>query len=204
MFVAGAHRHPYRSLAGQAYCAFGLVFQPAMLSLLTGMPMGDRRDSITDARMVLPTQWQGWLADVAVATDHAERITLCERFLEPLWSRLLADQPAWLGLTTQRWDARARERLTESLGWTPRHFQRRCQAWVGLPPGEVGRLLRLEQALLDLRDGRAGAAESAAQHGFSDQPHFTRHTKATYGRGPGALVRHLKGSDADADWLLRL
>ena len=70
IFVAGAHRHPYRSIAITPYCSFGLVFQPAALALLSGVAMGERLDSIGDARPLLPSDWHDWLGEVAGATDH--------------------------------------------------------------------------------------------------------------------------------------
>jgi hypothetical protein len=204
VFVAGAHRHPYRSVAVTPYCSFGLAFQPAALALLSGVEMGQHVDRISDARALLPADWMAWLDEVAQAPDHAERMAACERFLVPRWAALSRRQPGWCELAGRAWHHAARAPLVAAWSWTQRHFQRRTKQLVGLTPGEVERLLRLERALLDLRDGRAGAADAAAQYGFSDQPHFNRETKAIYQRSPVALVQHLAEPDDDADWLLRL
>ena len=204
VFVAGAHRHAYRSLAITPYCSFGLAFQPAALALLSGVPMGERLDSIGDARSLLPADWQGWLDDVAAAPDHATRIATCERFLVPRWAALSAAQPSWRALASQAWQRAARGPLVAALDWTQRHFQRRSQKLIGMPPGEVERLLRLERAMLDLRDGRGSAADTAAAHGYSDQPHFTREVKAAYRHSPGTLLKRLEQDGNDENWLLKL
>ncbi|MBI5259062.1 MAG: helix-turn-helix domain-containing protein [Burkholderiales bacterium] len=204
VFVAGAHRHPYRSLAIAPYCSFGLAFQPAALALLSGLPMGERLDTISDARSLLPADWQPWLAEVATAPDHGARIAACERFLAPRWAALVAAQPAWRTLATQAWQRATRGPLIAALNWSQRHFQRRAQTLIGMPPGEVERLLRVERALLDLRDGRAAAAEAAALNGYADQPHFSREVKAAYRSSPGALMQRLAEDGSEDDWLLKL
>ena len=205
IFVAGAHRHPYRSIAITPYCSFGLVFQPAALALLSGVAMGERLDSIGDARPLLPSDWHDWLGEVAGATDHAARIASCERFLAPRWAALSAAQPTWRTLAAQAWQRATRGPLVAALNWTQRHFQRRSQQLIGMPPGEVERLLRLERALLDLRDQRRPVADTAAAHGYSDQPHFNREVKAAYQQTPSALLKRVNNDDdGGEDWLLRL
>jgi AraC-like DNA-binding protein len=204
VFVAGAHRHPYRSIAITPYCSFGIAFQPAALALLSGLPMGERLDSIDDARVLLPPDWRQWLAEVAQAPDHAARISACERFLAPRWAAVEDAQPAWRTLAAQAWQRATRGPLMVALNWTQRHFQRRSRQMIGMPPGEVERLLRLERALLDLRDHRGPAADTAAAHGYADQPHFNREAKAAYQHSPGELLRRIDRDDSDGNWLLRL
>lgn len=90
------------------------------------------------------------------------------------------------------------------LSCTQRHFQRRTRALTGLKPMEIERMLRLERALLDVRDGRASRVEAASAHGYADQPHFTREVRAFYRRSPGELMRRLVDTEAESDWLLRI
>lgn len=205
VFVAGAHRQPYRSMAITPYCSFGLVFQPAALALLSGVPMGERLDHIGDARALLPADWQAWLDEVGSAPDHAARISACERFLARRWATLSDAQPAWRTLASQAWHRATRSPLVAALNWTQRHFQRRSHQLIGMPPGEVERLLRLERTLLDLRDHHGPVADAAAAHGYSDQPHFSREVKASYRQSPRALLKRVKvDDDGGEDWLLRL
>jgi len=204
VFVAGAHRHPYRSLAMSAYRSFGIAFHPGALPALAGLVGAPPVDDMVDARAFLPHDWHGWLERVAGAKDHEQRVALTEAFLAPLGADLeRSDRNTWphKALT---WARPAPQALLSAMNWTQRHFQRRTRALVGLTPGEVDRLLRLEGALLDVRDGRAARADAAAAWGFADQSHFTRETRHWFGQSPSELDRQIKGPDADGDWLMRL
>lgn len=203
-FVASAHRFAYRSMAITPYCSFGMAFQPGALALLTGLDVGSRVDAITEAGACLPADWTEWLEAVPRAPHHAERIACCERFLAPRWAKAAAQNRGWVGLIAQGWRRQARVGAIGLLNWTQRHLQRRTRQLVGLTPVEVDRLLRLERALLDFRDGRASRAEVAADHGYADQPHFTREVRQVYRRSPGELRQRLDDPEAQGDWLLRL
>jgi len=150
VFLAGAHRHAYRSKTITPYSSFGLVFQPGALALLSGMDVNQQVDSITDAWPQLPSDWQALLNAVAEAPDHAQRIALCERFLASRWAAVAGKHRGWVDLIGDAWQYRARVAALGVSNWTQRHFQRRTRQLTGLTPGEVERMLRLERALLDV------------------------------------------------------
>lgn len=204
VFLAGAHRHPYRSMALTPYRSFGLVFQPGALALLSARDMADQLDRVGAAEALLPPDWRALLTGVAMAASHAERVALCEQFLTPRWAALDERQGGWVGLIGDAWRRHARVAAIGALNWTQRHFQRRGRQLTGLTPGEVERMLRVERALRDVRDGRASRAEAAADHGYADQPHFAREVRAHYRRSAGELLSGLDEPQADGDWLLRL
>ncbi|MBQ0961283.1 helix-turn-helix domain-containing protein [Ideonella sp. 4Y11] len=204
VFLTGAHRHDYRSLAISPYCSFGLALQPGVLALLSGLELGAWRDRIDDARRALPADWQALLDGVAHAHDHAARIALCEAFLRPRWQALAPRQAGWVHLLRHAWRRSSLPAALALQRWSQRHLQRRSSDAVGLRPGEVERYLRTERAMLAVRDGHAVAAEAAAEHGFADQAHFSREVKATFAHSPAALQRRLASDDGDEDWLLRL
>ncbi|MBQ0945379.1 helix-turn-helix domain-containing protein [Ideonella sp. 4Y16] len=204
VFVAGAHRHDYRSLAITRYCSFGLAFQPGVLALLSGLDLGAWRDRIEDARLALPADWRALLDSVAQAPDHAARIARCEAFLRPRWQAVAPRQPGWVHLLRHAWRRSSLPAALTLQRWSQRHLQRRSGDAVGLRPGEVERYLRAERAMLAVRDGHAPAAEAAAEHGFADQAHFSREVKAAFAHSPVALQRRLDSADGDEDWLLRL
>jgi AraC-like DNA-binding protein len=88
-------------------------------------------------------------------------------------ARLDADQPTL-------------ESLAAELGTHPSHLVRVFRREYGLPPHRyvVGR--RLDHARRLLLDGRP-IAEVAAEAGFHDQSHLTRHFRALLGTTPGAF-----------------
>ena len=164
------------------------------------LPLTDR---ITDAVTWLPEEWHPFLAAVHAAPDHGARKALCVTFLTPRWGAVADRHAAWLQVLQQDWQRGARQALATTLGWTPRHLQRRTRQLVGLRPGEIERMLRAEHALLTMRDGDAGALDAALRHGYADQAHFSREARSLFERPPAALKAHTQQPGDDADWLLR-
>ena len=201
--LSGAHRHPYHSVSSRDGDSFCLAFQPGALGLLTGQDLAPLTDCITDAVTWLPEEWHQFLTAVHAAPDHGARKALCVAFLTPRWGAVADRHAAWLQVLQQDWQRGARQALATTLGWTPRHLQRRTRQLVGLRPGEIERMLRAEHALLAMRDGDAGALDAALLHGYADQAHFSREARSLFERPPAALKAHTQQPGDDADWLLR-
>ena len=201
--LSGAHRHPYHSVSSRDGDSFCLAFQPGALGLLTGQDLAPLTDCITDAVTWLPEEWHQFLTAVHAAPDHGARKALCVAFLTPRWGAVADRHAAWLQVLQQDWQRGARQALATTLGWTPRHLQRRTRQLVGLRPGEIERMLRAEHALLTMRDGDAGALDAALLHGYADQAHFSREARSLFERPPAALKAHTQQPGDDADWLLR-
>jgi len=201
--LSGAHRHPYHSVSSRDGDSFCLAFQPGALGLLTGQDLAPLTDRITDAVTWLPEEWHPFLAAVHAAPDHGARKALCVAFLTPRWGAVADRHAAWLQVLQRDWQRGARQVLATTLGWTPRHLQRRTRQLVGLRPGEIERMLRAEHALLTMRDGDAGALDAALLHGYADQAHFSREARSLFERPPAALKAHTQQPGDDADWLLR-
>lgn len=203
VFVGGPRRHAYESVALEPYRSFAVVFQPAALALLCAQPMAPLTDRIVPAASWLGPDWTDLLQAVACAPSHAQRVRLLEDALQPRWAACGGQARAWEQLALRAWQRPLQQIGCGIFNWTQRHFQRRSKALTGLRAGEVQRQLRLEQALLALRAGGAVAAVAQA-HGFADQAHFTRATRALYGAAPRELLRRLRQARVDEDWLLRL
>ncbi|HEV2707484.1 MAG TPA: AraC family transcriptional regulator [Pyrinomonadaceae bacterium] len=71
---------------------------------------------------------------------------------------------------------------------SPFHLLRTFHEVVGLPPFEYQTQLRISQAKRLLRDGWS-IADVAAETGFTDQSHLSRHFKRIVGVTPGKYVR---------------
>lgn len=73
-----------------------------------------------------------------------------------------------------------------------RQLRRRFQRETGLSPKVFARLRRVRRACIDLAYQRPGnVATISADHGYADQPHFTRELKAVYGMSPRQLRAYL-------------
>jgi len=74
--------------------------------------------------------------------------------------------------------------LADAVGLSPFHAARLFARATGLPPHAWRTQVRLQRSLAPLRAG-ASVADVAAEHGFTDQSHFTRHFRRMFGVPPG-------------------
>jgi AraC-like DNA-binding protein len=75
--------------------------------------------------------------------------------------------------------------VSHQAGISPRHLERLSRDWVGLPPGQLVRLLRFQRALRGLRLRPAvPLARLAFETGFADQAHLTREFRRYSGMTP--------------------
>lgn len=94
--------------------------------------------------------------------------------VESMKSRLVDDMSAPLSLTE----------LAQTVGLSTFHAARLFTRETGLAPHAWRNQMRLNRALKGLRAG-ASVTDVAAASGFTDQSHFTRHFKKTFGVPPG-------------------
>lgn len=80
------------------------------------------------------------------------------------------------------------QHLALTAGCSRFALYRAFQAEYGMAPSDYQRLLRLRRARHLLTSGKS-PADAAAASGFSDQAHFNRWFKRTYGITPGAYQR---------------
>ncbi len=112
---------------------------------------------------------------LAAAQDRSDRAPGMVREVSELLTERLADPPS-LG------------ELAEMTGLSQFALLRAFRTETGLPPHAYLNQQRVRQARLLLDQG-FGAAEVAAQTGFADQAHLTRHFKRVLGVPPGAYQR---------------
>ena len=76
--------------------------------------------------------------------------------------------------------------LAATVGWTPRHLERRFMQIVGMSPKRLARIVRFQHALalLDQMESAPGT-RTAAACGFADQAHFVRDFRDLAGVPPG-------------------
>jgi AraC-like DNA-binding protein len=77
--------------------------------------------------------------------------------------------------------------LAREAGLSIYHLARTFRAEIGMPPSTYQRQLRIRCAIQQLRDG-VPAVRVAADCGFSDQAHLTRHFKRVVGVPPGVFA----------------
>lgn len=87
--------------------------------------------------------------------------------------------------------------LAEAAGLSPFHLHRLFRTQVGLPPHEYHLRRRLVRARELLGSGQP-IADVAAETGFADQSHLTRHFKRLLGMPPAVYARSKNVQDAGA------
>ncbi|KVN27896.1 AraC family transcriptional regulator [Burkholderia pyrrocinia] len=113
---------------------------------------------------------------VRYADAHPRPASLAadEPRVEAMRERLAADLTCALTL----------DDVAQVAGLSPFHAARLFTRTTGMPPHAWRNQLRLQRALAPLRAGVA-VADVAADSGFVDQSHFTRHFKRMFGVPPG-------------------
>lgn len=202
VFVSGPQSRPFASLNDGPLHTFCLVFQPAGLAALRGSsvaPLRDRHRPLADA---LPADWAALDARVRAAPDDDARLAAAADWLAPRWAAVrgrldprLAALPELLRWATVQGAAAL-------LGWTPRHLERQARALHGMSPRELRSLQRSHDAVVDDRSERP-LAETAALHGYADQPHMSRDWRRLTGTTPAQLRAGIASED-ESWWLYRL
>lgn len=78
--------------------------------------------------------------------------------------------------------------LARHCGVSRERIHRVLKQWLGMAPGDYLRAVRLHRARHLVMDGES-VASVAAECGFSDQAHFTRWFRRTFGYTPGDLAQ---------------
>ena len=79
--------------------------------------------------------------------------------------------------------------LARQLGLSARHFERLCQATVGMSPGALYRKMRLRYAHWLVENTTRSVTDIALDSGFADGSHFSRQFKENYGLSPSMRRR---------------
>lgn len=195
---------PIRLQATGPVLCLGLRLAPACSGLVAGKRLPALRDHAPDLHTLDAAFAGAFRAAAQTVVDSGSP--------ESLWALLrercagfapdpLAERAVEL-LDDADGDLRIAE-LAERLGVGLRTLQARFLDGVGMTPKEYARVRRLQALLRTLDAERAGIADAAARHGYSDQAHATHDLQRWTGITPARLVRALRG-DPDGDDALRL
>jgi len=195
--VVGPQTH---ARAGLSVCGhidnFTIHFQPSGFNRLFGVPMTELTDAAYDAYAVIGPKIPRLEHELGDTPGFAERIQLieerlirmldCHGTLDPV---AIAANSLFASNGIHRVSAMAID-----SGLSPRQFERRFLAQVGVPPKLYARIIRFNAALdHKLRwPGRAWT-HIAQDHDFYDQMHLVHDCRAFTGESPSRFVAHLEG-----------
>ncbi|MEV1333364.1 helix-turn-helix domain-containing protein [Micromonospora costi] len=170
--------------------AIGLT--PAGVSALLGVPQPELVGATVSPSTLLGRR-AGELADrLGSAPDWPARFAL----LDDLLAAWLVPGRAVDDAATRAWwqlqrPGRTVGAVAGGLGIGRRGLELAFRRHIGMSPGTVARIARFQRAAHRL--GRPGAALAlATDHGYADQPHFTREVRALTGVTPGELFAFLQ------------
>jgi AraC-like DNA-binding protein len=195
--VVGPQTH---ALAGLSACGridnFTIHFQPSGFNRLFGIPMTELTNSAYDAYAVIGPgvpRLEHQLGDTPV---FAERIRLIEeRLIRMLGCHPTLDPVAIAAnsLFASNGIHRVSAMATDS-GLSPRQFERRFLAQVGVPPKLYARIIRFNAALDHKLQWPSRAwSRIANDHDFYDQMHLVHDCRAFTGKSPSQFLAHLEG-----------
>lgn len=197
-FVTGPLSSSFQTCVPGPLASISLVLQPWVLPALAGRSPEDLAGRMVDVAQ-LGSHAVDQLCDASQAACEAGKPA-------PLWSALAAQArgfpPGPPGLALDALAADGVAAAAEAIGCSVRHYLRRFRGAMGLPPAAWLRIRRWEQAVRALAaPERASLADLSLRHGFSDQAHLARDTRAIADASPARLRRLLQ--DGAAQWSLR-
>jgi AraC-like DNA-binding protein len=195
--VLGPQTH---AAAGLSVCGrinnFTIHFQPSGFNRLFGIPMTELTDAAYDAYAVIGPCIPRLEHELGDTPGFAERIQLIEeRLIRMLHCHGSLDPVAIAAnrLFASNGIHRVTAMAAES-GLSPRQFERRFLAQVGVPPKLYARIIRFNAALdHKLRLPGLAWTHIANDHDFYDQMHLVHDCRAFTGESPSRFLAHLEG-----------
>jgi AraC-like DNA-binding protein len=175
---------------------FTIHFQPSGFNRLFGIPMTELTDAAYDAYNVIGPKISRLEDELGDTPDFAERIQLIEERLirmfrcgDTLDPVAIAANSLFASNGIHRISAMAND-----SGLSPRQFERRFLAQVGVPPKLYARIIRFNAALdHKLRWPSRAWSRIANDHDFYDQMHLVHDFRAFTGESPARFLAHLDG-----------
>jgi len=167
-----------------------VVFQPAGINKLLGLPANDLRDSIVSAEDIFGKK------GLMMEKKMAEKCTIQEKlfFLNSFFSSLLSRKdyrngslvPASLDFIFKNRGLTTLPQLVKFTGYTERHIERKFLESIGIAPKRFINIVKLHSFLKHLNNntGDANLTQIAYEAGYTDQSHLIKEFKKHTGMTP--------------------
>ena len=195
-FLTGQATHQYQLHLPNVISMVGIVFRPAGISSLFGLPMiefADERVSLSD---VLGSSVQFLNEQLAEAPDRPARIAMLEQFLSFQWVKrnLQPDRIDYTAnLIVDRRGIVNMNELIEEAFLCRRQFERKFLQRVGVSPKFYARIRRISYLCSLLASQRWKIndwQDLIYQCGYYDQSHFIKEFTEFTGKNPSLYVRN--------------
>ena len=174
---------------------FTLHFQPSGFHRLFGISMTELTDSAYDAYSVIGRHLPALEGELGDIPGFAGRVQLIEERLIGMLGRRSALDPVAIAansLFASNGSHRVAA-MASDAGLSPRQFERRFLAQVGVPPKLYARIVRFNAAIdQKLRMPVCAWSRIANDHDFYDQMHLVHDCRAFTGQSPSQFLAHLE------------
>ncbi len=203
---SGPQRQPIASWNPGPVHGMTLVVYPDAMAALAGMDMSRARDQIVPIDTVFSGALLALCKSILQPGSVGERFRRIEDGLEPLWHRARPPGPAVSHMIADWSRALAMRAATSGTGRSLRQIERRIKAWAGQSQRDIQGNARAEQVfamhMATRDDPGMTLAQLAAETGFADQSHMTRHVRQETGFTPEQLSQLI--ANDETFWAYRL
>lgn len=171
-----------------------VVFQPAGINLLLGIPAGELRDTIVDAKDLLGKQGMELYEKLAERTSIQDRLRSLNLFFIDLASKrahpAIPVINASVELIVKHHGLISSGQLIKFTGYTERHIERMFIKSIGISPKKFSDVIKLHHFLKRLKMEQPGKSLTslAYEAGYTDQSHLIREFKKFTGMTPRAYI----------------
>ncbi|MDC7682085.1 helix-turn-helix transcriptional regulator [Asticcacaulis sp. BYS171W] len=188
----GPSAQAIRTEVHQGVRYFGARFHAGAFRALTGLEAAALAERVLPLAVVSP-DWAAAMQACVGATDLTDFADCFEQAAQPWLDSAGPRDEAVCELARRLIAADGEGALpVHDLGVSERHLRRRFVREAGLSPKLFSRLRRVRRACIDLVLHAQAKAAVSADHGYADQPHFTRELKAVFGLSPEMLKQYLE------------
>jgi AraC-like DNA-binding protein len=173
---------------------FTIHFHPAGLHQLFGIPMTELTDATYDAYAVIGARLPRMEHELACAPSFEERVRVVEKCLIGMTdSKASLDPIAFVANRLfRRHGLQGVSAMAAEVDLSPRQFERRFLAQVGIPPKLYARIIRFNAALDNkLRLPSTPWSRVANEHDYYDQMHLVHDCREFTGESPDRFLARL-------------
>ncbi|MEZ4905219.1 MAG: AraC family transcriptional regulator [Spirosomataceae bacterium] len=195
-FLTGQATKSYQLQLSGTIGMVGIVFRPAGLNSLFGLPMYEYSDERANLRDVLGRQVDEYSDKIEEAISHTERIELLEQFLnlQLLSKNTQPDRTDYAAnLIVDQYGVVNINDLMSDLFVCRRQFERKFLQKVGVSPKYYARIRRVGFLCHQLAQKRwqiADWQDLIYKSGYYDQSHFIKEFTEFTGKAPSLYVKN--------------
>jgi AraC-like DNA-binding protein len=194
-FLSGQSTKCYQLHLAGRIAMIGVVFKPAALNTIFGLPMYEFSDERVDLRDVLGDGVAFMHEQIVDARTADERVRILEEFLsrKVTQSKRTFDRTDFIANSIlSAHGVLPMQELMKELFVCPRQFQRKFLEKVGVSAKYYARISRMSNVCAILAQNKWFVQDwhhIIYQHGYYDQSHFIKEFTEFMGKAPSAYIR---------------